>query len=296
MQHSSGLYLESSDILDDLEDEQYTFTSTTSEQSTRNEQCTPRYIQSASSALLLQEQQAQRALQLQKQQLRRDLQQAHSYLKEVLQQNPGFLYGTDRHLMRYLSDMDAPEDSFFWQSFPTPSTAPAWPAFELDRTPLIPRPLQTLLDTNHIHDRVWNTSAFQMVPMLEDNSRPIIHVVEAAFILNLLDYTDQEILDHYRDMFPLTLIRDEVLLWLINEGRWKAKSLLWLPEELEIIRQAVSDGLHTDFFAVGRFPTAQEIDWSAWEALHRRWTFYPKTYARVSTKCADIQSELISSG
>ncbi|KAM0706598.1 hypothetical protein Q7P35_005925 [Cladosporium inversicolor] len=68
MQRSSSLHLENNDMLDDLEDEQYTFTSTASEHSTRNEQRTPRYIQSDWSFLLLQEQEAQQARLLQDQQ------------------------------------------------------------------------------------------------------------------------------------------------------------------------------------------------------------------------------------
>jgi hypothetical protein len=64
-------------MLDELEDEQYTLTSTTSEHSTRNEQRTPRTVQSDWSLLLLQQQQAQaaqQALKLQKQQLRLQIQ------------------------------------------------------------------------------------------------------------------------------------------------------------------------------------------------------------------------------
>lgn len=120
-------------------------------------------------------------------------------------------------------------------------------------------------------------------------------MVEAVFILNNLNSTNERILASYRTMFPLASTRDEVLLWLIDEGRWKAKCLLWLPEELDIIRKAVSDGLLASEIAFSKgflMPAEQEIDRSAWGALRRKWAFYPKSYARVSDKCADIRMEI----
>lgn len=285
-------------MTDDLQDTKYTFISAANEHSTRNEQRTPRYIESDRSYLLLQEQQAQQVQQQQLQQLRRDMQKEHEDFKELLRKNPGFLRGTDRPLMKSLSQMEPPTGPFLWKSFPTPSTVPVRLAFELDGTELIARPLNAFLDTDHIHDRVWNTSAYQMMPMLDNPNRPIIHMVEAAFVLNNLNLPNEKILAGYRAMFPLGLTRDEVLLWLINEGRWKAKCLLWLPEELEIITKAVRDGLLAAAIAFSTgllVPAAQEMDRSAWEALRRKWAFYPKSYARVSAMCTDIQMELISS-
>jgi hypothetical protein len=298
MQHPSGLCLENSDMIDDLQDTKYIFISATNEHSTRNEQRTPRYIESDRSYLLLQEKQAQQVQQQELQQLRRDMQKEHEDFKELLRKDPGFLRGTDRPLMKSLSQMEPPRDPFLWKSFPTPSTVPACRAFELDGTELIARPLKALLDTDHIHDHVWNTSAYQTIPMLDNPNRPIIHMVEAAFVLNNLNFPNEKILAGYRAMFPLALIRDEVLLWLINEGRWKAKCLLWLPEELDIIAKAVSDGLLAAGIAFSRgllVPAAQEMDRSAWEALRRKWAFYPKSYARVSAMCTDIQMELMNS-
>jgi hypothetical protein len=131
--------------------------------------------------------------------------------------------------------------------------------------------------------------------MLDNPNRAPIHMVEAAFILNSLNFTDEQILAGYRDMFPLALTRDEVLLWLINEGRWKAKCLLWLPEELDIIRKAVNNVLLASDIALSAgfvVPIAQEMARSAWEALRRKWAFYPKSYARVSDMCADIRMEI----
>lgn len=207
MQHSNDLQIESGDMLYELEDVQYTFTSTTSEHSTRNEQRTPRFIQSKWSLLLLQEQQeqqaqaAQQALQLEKQQLRLQLQQAYNVLMGLLHQNPGYLYGTDRSLMEYLLDMEAPNNPVLWESFPTPSTVPTLRVFEPDGTELVARPLKALLDTDHIPNRFWNDSAYQIIPMLENNRRPLSHMVEEAYILNHLNYTDEYILASYRDCF-----------------------------------------------------------------------------------------------
>ena len=96
-------------------------------------------------------------------------------------------------------------------------------------------------------------------------------------------------------MFPLSLTRDEVLLWLVDEGRWKAKCLLWLPEELNIIRKAVSDALLALDIALSAgflMPAAQEMDRLAWEALHSKRAFYPRSYTRVSDICGDIQMEI----
>lgn len=289
MQHSSGLYHESTDTRDHLQDTQYTFTSTINEHLTNNDQHTPRSIESDWSYLLLQ---AQKAQQVQLQQLRRDVQQKHEHIKGLLHKDPGFVRGTDRQLMKSLSQMEAPAEHFLWESFPTPSAVPTLPAFEPDGTELIARPLKALLNTDHIPNRVWNTFAFQIIPILDNPRRAPIHMVEAAFILNKLNLTDEHVLADYRAMFPLALVRDEVLLWLINEGRWKAKCLLWLPEELNIIRKAVSDGLLASEIAFSKgflVPAEQEIDQSAWEALRRKWAFYPKSYARVSDLCADIR-------
>ena len=277
-----------------LQDTQYTLTSTINEHSTRNDQHTPRSIE-LESYLLLQVQKAHQAQQQKMQQLRRDVQQQHEHIKELLHKDPGFVRGTDRQLMKSLSQMEAPTEPFLWESFPTPSTVPNLPAFELDGTELIARPLKALLDTDHIPNRVWNDSTFQIIPMLDSPKRAPMHMVEAAFILNNLNSTNEQILASHRTMFPLALTRDEVLLWLINEGRWKAKSLLWLSEELDIIRKAVSDVLldsETAFSAGFLVPDAQEMNRSAWEALRRKWVFYPKSYARVSDMCADIRMEI----
>ncbi|GAB7329419.1 hypothetical protein MBLNU13_g01209t2 [Cladosporium sp. NU13] len=189
MKHSSGLYLENSDMIDGLQDKQYTFTSATNEHSTRNEQRTSRYIGSDWSYLLLQEQQAQQVQQQQKQQLRLDMQQEHEDFTELLHKDPGFLRGTDRPLMKSLLQTEALIDPFLWESFPTPSTVPTRRAFELDGTELIARPLKALLDTEHIHNRIWNTSAYQMIPMLDNPNRAPINMVEVAFILNNLNFT-----------------------------------------------------------------------------------------------------------
>lgn len=304
MEHSSDLHLESDDMTDELEDEQYTFTNTTSEQSASNDQHTPSTIQSDSS-LQLQQQQAQaaqatqQAIELLKQQLRFQIQQGHNFLVGFLHQNPGFLYGTDRSLMESLSELVAPQGFFLFEVFPTPFTAPELPGLESDGSPLIARPLNALLDTDYIPNHVWNTSEFQIVPALDYNIRTSLDVVEQASILNNLNCADQQIIDDYRDTFQFSLVDDQVLLRFIREGRWKAKCVLWLPGELDIIRRAVSDGLLASsiaFPAGSAVPSAQDIYWSAWKALHDRWTFYPKTYDRVSAKCADIQSELVNSG
>jgi hypothetical protein len=208
-------------MLDDLENAPYKFTSTTNEHSTRNEQHIPRYTLSDWAIQLLLQQMAQHIQQQQKQQLQHQIQQAYNEFKELLHQEPGFISGTDRQLMKSLSDIDDPEDPLLWESFPTPSTVPALPPYELDGAALIAKPLDALLDTDHIHDRVWYTSAFQNL----DNPRRLgIHIVEVAFVLNNLGCNDQQIIDGYRNMFPLSLLRVEVLQWLITEGRWKAKS------------------------------------------------------------------------
>lgn len=282
MQHSSDLHLESSDMLDKPEYEQYTFTSATSKHLTRNEQRTTKSIQSRWSLLLLQEQQeqqeqqaqaaqaAQQALELENQQLRLQIQQAHNVLMGYLHQHPGFPYGADRLLMEHLSDLEAPNNPVLWESFPTPSIAPTLRVFEPDGTELVARPLKALLDTDHIHNRVWNDSVYQMTPILEDNNRTIIHMVEMAFIPNNLKYTNEQILAGYRDMFPLAMIHNDDLLWQINKGRWKAKNVLWLPEELDIIRRAVENGLQAAYvaFSTGsRVPSAQDHDLLAWNAL-----------------------------
>jgi len=294
MQHSSGLYHESSDTREHLQDTLYTFTSTINEHSTRNDQHTPRSIE-LESYLLLQVQKAHQAQQQKMQQLRRDVQQQHGHIKELLHKDPGFVRGTDRQLMKSLSQMEAPAEPFFWESFPTPSTIPTLPAFDPDGTELIARPLKALFNTDHIPNRVWNNSVFQIIPTLDNPRRAPVHMVEAAFILNNLNSTNERILASYRTMFPLASTRDEVLLWLIDEGRWKAKCLLWLPQELDIVRKAVSDGLLASEIAFSKgllVPTEQEIDQSAWEALRRKWAFYPKSYARVSDMCADIRMEI----
>ena len=303
MQRSGDLKLESSGMLDDLEDAPYTFTSTINEQSTRNEQSTPRYIQSDWGIQLLQQQQAQQLQQQEAQQLQLDIQQAYDEFIEhfeLLHQDTGFLNGTDRNLMKSLSQWETPEDpvlSFLWESFPTPSTAPTSPGLESDGTPLIARPLHALLDTDRIHDRVWNTSDFQMIPMMDQSNRTSLDVVEEAFILNNLCCTDQQIIDDYRGMFQWSLVHDQVLLRVISEGRWKAKCVLWLPEELDIIRRAVRDGLLAAITALLRgsnAPSAHKINWSAWKALRDKWAFYPKTYDAVSAKCAEIHFELVT--
>lgn len=301
MQRSSGLHLEHNNMLDDLEDEQYTFTSTVSEHSTRNEQRTPRYIQSDWSILLLQEQEAQQlaqqALELQKQQLRLDLQQAHNVLMNVLHQNPYYLNGTDNHLMRYLSEMDAPEDFFLWQPFLTPSTVPTSLGIDILGAPLISRPLKALLDLDYIHNLVWNSPEFQMIPVLGLKNCTIMDVVEGASILNNLCCTDQQIIDDFREMFPLSLVHDQVLLQLISDGRWKAKCVLWSPEELDIIRNAITEGLMMVKIAVftdSEPPSEQDVHSMAWWRLRRQWAFYPKTYEYVSAKCEE-KLELLNS-
>lgn len=302
MQHSSDLHLESDDMTDELEDEQYTFTNNTSEQSASNDQNTPSTIQSDGSLQLLQQQPAQatqaahQALEFLKQQLRLQIQQGHNLLVRFLHQNPGFLYGTDRSLMKSLSEMVAPVGFFLYENFPTPFTAPDLPGLESDGSPLIARPLNPLLDTDYIPNHVWNTSGFQIVPALDCSTHTSLDVVEQASILNNLNCTDQQIIDDYRDTFQFSMVQDQLLLQFISEGRWKAKCVLWLPGELDIIRRVVSDGLleaDTTFPTGFNGPDAQQINWSVWKALHDRWAFYPKTYDRVSAKCAEVQAELV---
>jgi hypothetical protein len=301
MQHSSDLHLESDDMTDELEDEQSTFTNTTSEQSASNDQHTPSTIQSDWS-LQLQQQQAQaaqaaqQAIELLKQQLRLQIQQGHNFLVGFLHQNPGFLYGADRSLMKSLSELVAPVGFFLYENFPTPFTAPDLPGLESDGSPLIARPLNPLLDTDYIPNHVWNTSGFQIVPALDCSTHTSLDVVEQASILNNLNCTDQQIIDDYRDTFQFSMVQDQLLLQFISEGRWKAKCVLWLPGELDIIRRVVSDGLlaaNTTFPTGFNGPDAQQINWSVWKALHDRWAFYPKTYDRVSAKYAEIQAELV---
>ena len=95
------------------------------------------------------------------------------------------------------------------------------------------------------------------------------------------------------------MVSNQVLLQFISDGRWKAKCALWLPEELDIIRSAVNFGLMREAIAFCtedfEAPSEQDVDWSAWEDLHHRWAFYPKTYGYVSAKCAEIRTELINS-
>jgi hypothetical protein len=112
MQRSSDLYLESSDMLDDLQDKPYKFTSITNQHSTKNEQRIPRCIETNWFRLLLQEQEAQQVQQQKMQQLQRDMQQQHENFKAILRRDPGFVRGTDRQLMKSLSQMEAPANPF----------------------------------------------------------------------------------------------------------------------------------------------------------------------------------------
>ncbi|KAM0706597.1 hypothetical protein Q7P35_005924 [Cladosporium inversicolor] len=139
--------------------------------------------------------------------------------------------------------MDAPEDPFLWQPFPTPSTVPKSLGIDILGMSFISRPLSALLNTDHTPNLVWNSPEFQMISVLGLKSRTSIDVVEGASILNNLCCTDQQITDDFREMFPLSLVWDRVLLELISDGKWKAKCVLWLPEELDIIRSAITDGL-----------------------------------------------------
>jgi hypothetical protein len=198
--------------------------------------------------------------------------------------------------MKSLSEMVAPVGFFLYENFPTPFTAPDLPGLESDGSPLIARPLNPLLDTDYIPNHVWNTSGFQIVPALDCSTHTSLDVVEQASILNNLNCTDQQIIDDYRDTFQFSMVQDQLLLQFISEGRWKAKCVLWLPGELDIIRRVVSDGLleaDTTFPTGFNGPDAQQINWSVWKALHDRWAFYPKTYDRVSAKCAEVQAELV---
>lgn len=160
MPQSRGLYHESSDTREHLQDTRYTFTSTINEHSTKNDQHTLRSIESDWSYLLLQAQKAQQVQQQKMQQLRRDVQQKHELIKELLHKDPGFVRGTDRQLTKSLSQMEAPAEPFLWESFHTPATVPNLPAFDLDGTEFIARPLKALLNTDDMPDRVWNDSVF----------------------------------------------------------------------------------------------------------------------------------------
>lgn len=183
--------------------------------------------------------------------------------------------------------MEAPEDSYLWRSFPTPPTLPRWPAMLLDRTELIARPLRELLNTEWVPNSFWNTLEFQMSPMFEDKNRTSMNIVEIAFVLNNLGASDWTILRGYRQMFPFALLCDEDVKRLIRDGRWQVKCELWLPEELDIIRKALSDSLLGN-----NVPTTQEIVRLAWGCLRRKCAYYPKTYDRVSAKSAEIRWEL----
>jgi hypothetical protein len=97
----------------------------------------------------------------------------------------------------------------------------------LDRMELIARPLKELLNTESVHNSVWNTLEFQISPMFEDKSRTSINIVEEAFMLNHLGSSDEDILRGYRLMFPFALVCDAVMEQLIRDGRRRAKCELW---------------------------------------------------------------------
>ena len=123
--------------------------------------------------------------------------------------------------------------------------------------------------------------------MFEDKNRTSMNIVEIAFVLNNLGASDWTILRGYRQMFPFALLCDEDVKRLIRDGRWQVKCELWLPEELDIIRKALSDSLLGN-----NVPTTQEIVRLARGSLRRKWAYYPKTYDRVSAKSAEIRWEL----
>jgi hypothetical protein len=125
MQRSSGFHLENSYELDDQEVMHYTFDTTTNEYPTTNVQRIPKNNQSNWTLQLLQEQQAQQMQQqVQQQQTRLEMQQDYASFTKELFKDPEFHYGTNRNLMRSLTEMQAPDDSYLWTSFPTPHTTP----------------------------------------------------------------------------------------------------------------------------------------------------------------------------
>lgn len=125
-----------------------------------------------------------------------------------------------------------------------------------------------------------------------------MHPVEKAYISNNLNSSDDIIRQGYWKTFPARalgsdILEEDVQLLIVNE-RQRAREIVWMSEELNIVRGIVGDGMPkaaiTGVTASGA-SSAQDVDRLAFDTLRNKWNDYPKTYECVSAKCAEIRAK-----
>lgn len=188
------------------------------------------------------------------------------------QQQPRNQDRIDRSELRRIATMDLD----FINRFPTPPSSPVQPA-NLPYAPsgLIYKPRPELLDTAHIPDDAWYYVKDQYPPHRSKTNYKCMSDIEKAYVLNNLRYNDALILTGYRKKFEKSPTTDAEVQRLIDDARWKAKEKIWVPAEIDILREAADQG---------------DTPEQAFDRLHGEWLYYPKTYQDVYNKYMDVCS------
>lgn len=188
------------------------------------------------------------------------------------QQQPDNQGEMDRSELRRIATMDL---DFIINRFPTPPSSPVQPGKLPYASGLVIKPRPELLDTSHIPDNTWYYVSDQFPPHRSEANRNCMSDIEKAFVLNNLRYNDALILTGYRKKFTNSPTTDAQVKRLIDDARWKAKEKIWVAAEINILREAADQG---------------DTPEQAFERLHGKWLYYPKTYQDVYNKYVDVCS------